>query len=280
MRYMKNAKTRKQEKKNKFMVGIITALCVIISIYLLAMLKVPFMTKVSSAVTGFVDGITGSIAGVFKEGTSFFGNTKKLNKKIEELEKSLKENEQLQVEFEALLVENSDLRELLKIEEKYSHFTKVYANVISRNYETWNETFVINKGSKDGIEKRQTVIAEDGLVGYISEVSETTSVVTTILEPGTAVSVEISNINKLALIKADFSLKGTDSVKLINVPIDTELTEGEKIYTTGIGGLYKKGIPVGVIKSIKNKKNEVDRYAIVETFVKLDSLDMVGVIIK
>jgi cell shape-determining protein MreC len=66
----------------------------------------------------------------------------------------------------------------------------------------------------------------------------------------------------------------------VNIPIDTELAEGEKVYTTGIGGLYKKGIPVGIIKSIKNRKNEIDRYAIVETFVNLDSLDMVGIIVK
>ena len=280
MNYMRDAKQRRKEKKNKLLIGIITCVCVIISIYLLAILKVPFMTKVSSAVVGFVDGVTGTIVGVFKDGTSFFGNTKKLNKKIEELEEELAKAKQLQVELDALEVENEDLRELLKIEENYSHFEKVYANIVSRNYETWNETFVINKGSKDGIEKRQTVIAEQGLVGYISEVNETTSVVTTILEPGTSVSVQISNINKLALIKGEYNLTGSHTVKLVNIPIDTELAEGEKVYTTGIGGLYKKGIPVGIIKSIKNRKNEIDRYAIVETFVNLDSLDMVGIIVK
>ena len=241
--------------------------------------RVVTITLCKQNLTG-IDSIVSSIGGFFKEGTSYFGNVSKLKKTLEEKEKELDTIKQLQIEIDALVVENEDLKKLLKIEEKYNHFAKVYANIITRNYDNWNETFEINKGSKDGIALRQTVISENGLVGYISSVDEYTSIVTTILDPGTAVSVEISNINKLALIKGDFSLMNNSQVKLVNIPIDTELTEGEKIYTSGIGGLYKKGIPIGIIKSIKNKKNEIDRYAIVETFVDVDSLDMVGVIVK
>ena len=114
MNYMRDAKLRRKEKKNKLMIGIIIAVCVIISIYLLAILKVPFMTKISSTVVSFVDGVTGTVAGVFKEGTSFFGNTKKLNKKIAELEDELAKAKQLQVEIDVLEVENEDLRDLLR----------------------------------------------------------------------------------------------------------------------------------------------------------------------
>ena len=227
-----------------------------------------------------IDAVVSSIGGVFKNGTSYFGNVKKLKQELELKEEKLEQASLLQVELDTLVVENNDLKELLKIEENYNHFTKVYANVVTRNYDNWNETFDINKGTKDGIELRQTVISEKGLVGYISAVEENTSTVTTILDPSTSVSVEISNINKLALLKGDFNLMSSSETKLVNIPIDTELTEGEKIYTSGIGGLYKKGIPIGVIKTVKNKKNEIDRYAIVETFVEFASLDMVAVIIK
>lgn len=280
MNYIRDTRKRKKEKKNKIMIGIIMLVCIIISIYLLAILKVPVLSSLSSSVVTFVDSITTSTSGFIKEGTSYFGNVKKLKEQLVSKDKELEKAKQLKVELDALIVENNDLKELLKIEENYNHFTKVYANVITRSYDNWNETFDINKGSKDGIELRQTVISATGLVGYISAVEESTSTVTTILDPSTSVSVEISNINKLALIKGDFSLMDNSQVRLVNIPIDTELTEGEKIYTSGIGGLYKKGIPIGIIKSVKNKKNEIDRYAIVETFVELDSLDMVGVIIK
>ena len=280
MNYIRKTRKTKKERTNKIIIGIIMLVCVVISIYLLAILKVPFLSKISSSVLYGIDSIISSIVGFFKEGTSYFGNVSKLKQELDVKDKELEELKQLQVEIDALIVENNDLKELLRIEEGYNHFTKVYANVITRNYDDWNESFEINKGSKDGIELRQTVIAEDGLVGYISSVEENTSTVSTILAPTTSVSVEISNINKLALIKGDFSLMANSCVRLVNIPIDTELTEGEKIYTAGIGGLYKKGIPIGVIKVVKNKKNDMDRYAIVETFVNMESLDMVGVIVK
>jgi len=281
MNYIRDTrKHRRKEKKNKIIIGIIMLVCIIISIYLLAILKIPVLSNISSGIVTSIDSIVSSISGVFKSGTSYFGNVSSLKQELELKEQELEKMEQLQVELDALVVENNDLKELLKIEDNYNHFTKVYAKVITRSYENWNETFDINKGIKDGIKLRQTVIAEKGLVGYISAVNENTSTVTTILDPSTSVSVEISNINMLALIKGDFNLMQSSEVKLVNIPIDTELTEGEKIYTSGIGGLYKKGIPIGIIKTVKNKKNEIDRYAIVETFVSLDSLDMVGVIIK
>jgi len=281
MNYIRGTrKSRRKEKKNKIIIGIIMLACIIISIYLLAILKIPVLSNISSSIVTGIDSVISSIGGTLKNGTSYFGNVNKLKQELELKEQELAKEKQLQVEIDTLIVENNDLKKLLKIEENYNHFTKVYANIITRSYDNWNETFDINKGTKDGIELRQTVISEKGLVGYISAVEENTSTVTTILDPSTSVSVEISNINMLALIKGDFGLMSNSEVKLVNIPIDTELTEGEKIYTSGIGGLYKKGIPIGVIKTVKNKKNEIDRYAIVETFVSLDSLDMVSVIIK
>jgi len=276
MNYM--ARKKRREKKNKIVIGIIIAVGLIISIYLLSILNVPMLSSISSKVVYGVDAVLGSIKGIFTQGTNYFGNTKKLNEKIASLEKELEETKISLQEVNALKVENNDLKELLEKKEKYNHFKKVYANVITRSYDNWNETFVINKGSKDGIKEKQTVIAKDGLVGYISNVQENTSTVTTILDTTSAVSVEISNINELALVKGDFSLKSEGKLRLVNIPIDTELAAEETIYTSGIGELYKKGIPVGKITEVISKKNDIDRYAIVDVFVEIASIDMVAVI--
>lgn len=278
MNYMASARKKRRNKQNKVVIGIIIALGLVISIYLLSKINIPFVSNLSSKVMYTVDNILSSISGVITEGVSYFGNTKKLNKKIEELESKLSETNIKLNELEMLKVKNEDLQKLLKIDEKYSHFEKVYANVITRSYDNWNETFVIDKGTNDGISEKQTVIAEGGLVGYVSEVNENTSTVVTILDVSSSVSVEISNINALALLKGDYSLKDNSKIKLVNIPIDVELSEGETIYTSGIGGLYKKGIPIGKVEDIVNKKNNIDRYAVVDTFVDFESLDMVAVV--
>lgn len=271
---------KKRRQNNKVVIGIIIAISIIVSIYLLAIINIPFLSSLSSKVVYGIDATLGSISGFITQGTSYFGNTKKLNEKVEALEKELEQTKIAMQEMNTLEIENADLKELLNIKEKYNHFEKIYANVITRSLDNWNETFVINKGSKDGVKEKQTVIAAEGLVGYISNVEEQTSTVTTILDPSSAVSVEISNINKLALVKGDFTLKSKGRLKLTNIPIDTELAVGETIYSSGIGELYKKGIPVGIISDVISKKNDIDRYATVEVLVDIDSLDMVGIIIN
>ena len=69
-------------------------------------------------------------------------------------------------------------------------------------------------------------------------------------------------------------------MKLTNIPINSELSVGEKIYTTGIGTMYEKGLIIGEIKEIINKKNDIDRYAIVEPYTDFSSLDFVAVIVE
>lgn len=117
-------------------------------------------------------------------------------------------------------------------------------------------------------------------MGHISSVSKETSIVTTILDPNVSVGVEIASVNKNALVKGDFSLKNEGKLKLTYIPIDTEVSVSETVYTSGIGEVYPKGIPVGVIEKVINKKNEIDRYAIVKPLVDINNIKSVGIIIN
>ncbi len=223
--------------------------------------------------------VASTVKGIVKDGTNYFKDIDKINKENKELKEELNEAKLKLVESERIEIENSDLREALKIEEKYNHFSKLYANIVLRDYSNWNETFVINKGKNDGVKERQTVISPDGLVGFVSQVTANTSVVTTILDPNTSVSIEISTVNALALAKGDFDLKENNQMKLTNLPISTELSVGEKVYTSGIGTMYEKGLVIGEIEEVVNSKNNVDRYAIIKPYVDFNSLDFVAIII-
>lgn len=277
MNYINNNKKKKKRNSLLYILGIV--ICITISLYLVSKMKIPGISEMSGSIVNGISNVSSSIGGTLKNGESYFGNTKKLNDKINSLEKKVSDLQYELLEKETLETENNDLRKSLNMKEEYSHFNIEYANVIYRNYDNWNQTFVINKGSNNGIKKGFTVITNGGLVGYISTVSKTTSVVTTIIDPSTSVSIEISSVNELALLKGDFSLKNEGKVKLTYIPIDVEVSVNETVYTSGIGENYQKGIPVGKIESIINKKNDMDRYAIVTPFVNFNSIDLVGVII-
>lgn len=280
MNYLGESRKQSRKKKGRTFQVILIIIAIITSIYLLANIDLPVLSNISGAIVSGIDTVASSISGLVKEGTSYFGNVSNLKEQNDNLSKELDELKLHILELKKIEIENSELREALEIDEKYNHFNKIYANIILRDYSNWNETFTINKGSKDGIKLKQTVVSSDGLVGYISSVTETTSIVTTIMDPNTSVSVEIATINELALLKGDFDLKNNGQMKLTNIPINSELSVGEKIYTTGISTMYQKGLIIGEIKEVINKKNEVDRYAIIEPYTDFSSLDFVAVIVE
>lgn len=273
---------RKSSRKKKSSIGqvILAIIAVIVIVYLLANINLPILSNISGAIVNAIDVMASAVKGVISEGTGYFGNVSQLNQENANLKEELEKTKMQLIEMGVLEAENADLKEMLEIDEKYNHFEKVYANVILRDYNNWNETFVINKGTNDGIAEKQTVISSEGLVGYISSVSKTSSTVTTIIDPSTSVSVEISTINKLALLKGDFTLKSSQKIKLTNIPMNYELSVGEKVYTAGIGTMYEKGILIGEIANVVNSKNDVDRYAEVVPYTDFSSLDIVAIITK
>ncbi|MNI64916.1 rod shape-determining protein MreC [compost metagenome] len=95
-----------------------------------------------------------------------------------------------------------------------------------------------------------------------------------------SVSVNISTINEPAILRGDLELKSNNKLKLTYIPIGTELSIGDMLYTSGLGSIYPNGIPVGKVVEVINKKNDIDRYAIVETSVNIRTISEVGIIIN
>ncbi len=202
---------------------------------------------------------------------------------IAENEALKEENELLKLEAlekQKLLDENQSLKNMLGIQKEYQHFQIKLANIIYREHDNWSQTFTINLGEKDGVKLKQAVVHEEGLVGYISAVSNDTSVVTTILDPTSSVSVNLSTVNEPAVLKGDLELKSQNKLKLTYIPLDIEVAISDILYTSGLGSMYPSSIPVGKILEISSDKNDVNRYAIVEPNVDIRKISEVGVIIE
>jgi len=278
MDYFK-AYNKRNKKKNK-LIPILWIVIIIALLVFFSKVKVPGISNIAGGITSTAVDIGQSIKGVFTGGFKYFGNTKKLKEENKKLKEQIEDLEYKLLEIETIEADNQNLREKLEIKDRYNHFKLVYADIVIKNYDNFDETFVIDKGTSDGIKEKQTVITKDGLLGYISKVSKNTAVVTTILDPNVSVGVEISSVNKNALVKGDFSLKNEAKLKLTYIPIDVEISKDEMVYTSGIGEVYPKGIPVGTIEKVINKKNEIDRYAIVKPLVDINNITSVGIIIN
>jgi len=278
MDYFK-AYNKNKKKKNKF-IPILWIVAVIALLVFFSKVKIPGISNVAGGITSAITDVAHGIGGVMSNGFKYFGNTKKLKQENKKLEEKIDELEYKLLEIETLEADNESLREKLEIKDRYNHFKLIYADIVIKNYDNFDETFVINKGTRDGVKEKQTVITKDGLLGYISKVSKNTAVVTTILDPNVSVGVEIASVNKNALVKGDFNLKNESKLKLTYIPIDTEIAVDEVVYTSGIGEVYPKGIPVGTIEKVVNKKNEIDRYAVIKPLADINNVTSVGIIVN
>lgn len=204
-------------------------------------------------------------------------NLKSENEKLKE------ENEELTtklIDYEVLLSENKMMKQKMQIENSYPDYQVVVANIIFDSMNNWEEVYVIDKGSKDGIEPNMTVITQDGLVGYIESTTESTAKVVSILDAGNVVSSRSTRTRDAIICKGSISLKDEDKLKVTSIPIGVEFTEGDKIETSGMGGIYPKGIAIGEIEKFVVKKNPADNEAILKTYVNFSKLETVAVIIK
>lgn len=209
----------------------------------------------------------------------FFSDIEKLKIENNDLKE---ENERLKnkmIDYEILASENQTLKEQSKLQKAYLDYNVVIAQVISDSASNWDEVYVINKGSKDGIKPNMTVITADGLVGYVETVSNNSSKIISILDAGNSISARSTRTRDSVVCKGNISLKDEGKIRITSIPIGVELIKGDKIETSGMGGVYPKGIAIGEVETFENKNNPLENEAILKTYVDFNKLETVAVII-
>lgn len=271
--------------KNSFWKKIINVLAVIILFLGIGLTN--GKTREVSAVESFL----GSLITIPQNGFTYLKNWFSKNdlffNDLEELKQEnsvlKEENEALKnkmMDYEILASENKTLKEQARIQDSYLDYEVVIADVISDSASNWDEIYVINKGSQDGIKPNMTVITTDGLVGYVETVASHSSKVVSILDAGNSVSARSTRTRDSVVCKGNLSLKDEGKLKITAIPIEVEFIEGDKFETSGMGGLYPKGIAIGEVDSYQNKANPLENEAILKTYVDFNKLETVAVIIN
>ncbi|MEL7602165.1 MAG: rod shape-determining protein MreC [Bacillota bacterium] len=199
------------------------------------------------------------------------------------------ENQQLKVyvsqleqslnEMESLRQENERLKSLLSFAESTPDLTYVTGTVIGRSQGIWFDTFTINVGRSQGVEKNMPVVNADGLVGRVSEVGATWSKVIALVDSSTNVSVMVERTRDNGMVRGLLQAGTvTDSLELYYLPSDSDLTPGDKIVTSGIGGMYPKGLVVGEVSEV-SRSGESDSNAIVTPAVDFRHIEEVMVVV-
>lgn len=266
--------------KNKAgIIGIIITVIILIIVVILSNISTGNLSFMQSAVGTLVTPIQNGI--IFLK-NKITGNEQELNDIATlkaENDKLREENSKLQEqvrELEILKSENNTLKEYVNLKDKYSNYTTVPAYVIQRSISNYDKIIVINVGSDDGIEVNMPVISESGLVGHVISVTSNTAKVQTIIDTASSVSANISNVQESVVLRG--TLNSTNTLKATYIPTDSTILQGDAVVTSGLGGIYPKGILIGNVKSVINTKNQSDRYAEIEVSTDFSNLETVLVI--
>lgn len=207
---------------------------------------------------------------------TFFADMDTLKEENAQLKQINSELEQSLRELEVIKAENETLKENLNLKQKYSDYETVPADVINRDISNYSSTIVINVGTDDNVQEGMTVIADSGLVGHIISVTSDTSKVQTIVDTASAVTSTISTTEDTIVVQG--TLDDKTSLKATFIPTEAVVLQGDSVETSGIGGIYPKGIHIGTIREVINTSNITDRYALVDTAVDFTKLNTVLVI--
>ncbi len=195
------------------------------------------------------------------------------------------ENRKLRRALDALTLENNRYRELLtthqRLQEllrfKQSHATAaVAAQVIGVDPSGWFKSVIIDKGTRDGLRVDMPVVSSAGVVGKTVTVSPDYAKVLLIIDQNSAVDALVQRSRDRGMVKG----LAREFCRLDYVLKSTDVKTGDLVITSGLGGVFPKGLALGRILTIRDAPGELFREIVLETAVDFSKLEEVLVVLE
>jgi rod shape-determining protein MreC len=193
------------------------------------------------------------------------------------------ENEQLHqsyIDTTEILAENARLRAMLDYKKTAPQFDFVIASVVARDPGTWTNIIIINRGTAQGITKDMPVVTPQGLVGNVIQAYSGTAKVQLVLDPRSAVGALVQRPESRVAAIVEGSGARPLSPRMVNLARDADIIKGDKVITSGFGGIYPKGLLIGEVVDVVNEEGGLLKYGVLKPAVNFDRLEEVLVIVR
>lgn len=212
----------------------------------------------------------------------FSGFTKgeELEKQIEQLQIEKAQLELNKQQLEQALKESALLREFDDFVIKNSQYNVLPARVIAKPSGQWFSSFEIDVGSRHGVAKDMVVVADGGVAGRVTEVSEDRSTVVSIIDVRSSLGGILDRTRDHGIVKGNIqSGWEEETCRMYYLPIETELFPGDLVLTSGLGGVFPKGLVVGnVVEVSRENVSDTNRFAAIKPAVNFKKLEVVLVL--
>ena len=205
---------------------------------------------------------------------------RELLKEIDDLRRENQQLKEQQVQTASIARENDQLRTLLGWQ-RQSPWKLKFANVIMRDPANWWRTVQIDLGSRDGVQTNQPVLTPEGwLVGRVISVGYLSSQVVLVGDQNCRVSAMVANASHDMGVLTPGGQLDTSLVQLGYLASTANLKPGQEVFTSGLGGIFPKGIPVGKVVDVQSVEYGLASEASVKLNANLGALEQVGVLFK
>jgi rod shape-determining protein MreC len=213
---------------------------------------------------------TGTSAG---ELLSVYRHNQALREENENLRRAIIDNTEI-------VAENARLKALLDYRKAAPQFDTVVATVVARDPAAWTNIIVINRGTDHGIAKDMAVVTPQGLVGSVVQAYGSSAKVQLILDPRSAVGGLVQRPESRVAAIVEGNAAKPLAPKLVNIARDADIIKGDKIITSGFGGIYPKGLLLGEVTDVVNEEGGLLKYAVLKPAADFDRLEEVAVIVR
>lgn len=187
----------------------------------------------------------------------------------EENERLKKENAKLRnqlVNYHDTLKENTRLWKFYDLKKSHPEYSLVPSTVLRRDVNNDFYSFTLDKGTTSDVSVNDPVVSENGLVGWVSQVDANTCKVVTVLSPQTSVGAIDNKTSDTGIVSGNAKYCDKGLTTMSKLTTKHKIKVGDIITTTGIGGLYPKGLIIGEVTDVCYDTFNTTYYTVVKPY--------------
>ena len=175
--------------------------------------------------------------------------------------------------------ENQRLRDLLELQSQRRDLKTVSARVTERSVSNWASTLTLTRGTSAGVVIGDCAIDEYGnLVGVVTDAGLNWCAVTTILDTTSSIGATVFRTEQVAVAQGQLGLMSEGQLALTYVDEPDKLIAGDLVVTSGLGGYYPSGLPIGTVTELRTDTGGLTQYAVLSPKADIGALTQVFLI--
>lgn len=239
----------------------------------------PFLRNAAGVIASPFRAAGSAVAGWFSGIGDHFDKVADLQQENDDLRAQVADLERQLRQAQKESEENQRLRDLLELQSQRRDLKTVSARVTERSVSNWASTLTLTRGTSAGVAIGDCAIDEYGnLVGVVTDAGLNWCAVTTILDTTSSIGATVFRTEQVAVAQGQLGLMSEGQLALTYVDEPDKLIAGDLVVTSGLGGYYPSGLPIGTVTELRTDTDGLTQYAVLSPKADIGALTQVFLI--